>query len=599
MNQKFKSFLLVLCVFLLIGSLVSAQGSYVVKKGDTLSGISQRLYGTSVKWRIIYEANKDVIKSPHRISPGWSLKTPNIEVPPKPDEVSAEEQRKKTSEVRPPQEEMTKLTFLYFNDFHGALEPTIKKRKIIREGKEIKEKYEVYGIARMATMVKTIRKANKTKGIPTFFVNTGDFLQGSFLSNEFLGRIEAELYDKMELSFYTVGNHELDFGHDNLLKVIDSVKAPCVTANYKISGKPIGNPIIREEKGVKIGIAGLAAMQDYSLETPKVDPVFLKEVQLDEEFQKAENLVADFKNKGVDLIVLLTHIGIERDKELAREVKGIDVIIGADSHSKIESYVKVGGTYIVQAEAYGKYLGQMNLSFKNGKLTEADAKLIKLDEKVKPDTEIADIIRERKADLKKRTGEIIAHNDCPLEGEKAVIRSRETNLGNFVTDVLRAYFRTDIAIYNSGGIRYSIDDGDITFGDIHKALPFPTNRTHILDISGEELKAALDYNASQVDEGGFLQVSGMNFILEPNVGVRDVRVNGQALEPDKIYTLVTNSYIATGGDGYKMLKKIPAKRRRYEPNPTPIIANYVKKHYGKADKRISYCKPEGRIIMAE
>jgi len=127
-------------------------------------------------------------------------------------------------------------------------------------------------------------------------------------------------------------------------------------------------------------------------------------------------------------------------------------------------------------------------------------------------------------------------------------------------------------------------------------LPFPTNRTHLLKLTGKELITVLKYNATQVGKGGFLQVSGISFILDPNIGVQQVEIDGMPIDQDQMYTVVTNSYVATGGDGYKMLDKVPEDRREYESNPTPIVINYIEKHYG-ANKHISYCGSKGRITL--
>ncbi len=503
-----------------------------------------------------------------------------------------------TDDVVKPGDSLQKFAFLYFNDLHGALEPRTKKKKV--NGKKLK--YEVYGVARMAAMVKQIRAANENHNIPTYLVNAGDFIQGSLLSNLSKGAIEAEVFNRMGLSFYTMGNHELDFGPDNLLNLLHLIKASCVTANYKIRNQPVGKVLIKTVNGIKMGVAGLVAAQDFSLEIPKVDPTFLKNGSVEDEFKKAREIVSDFKKKGVDLVVFVNHLGLENDKKLAKAVEGIDIIIGGDSHTAIEGCEMVKNpnnqTCIVQAGAEGQYLGHLEVSLQNGKPNSFHAELIPLDETVTPDPGISRYIQSKKNEMERQYGRIIAQNDCRLEGRKHTIREQETNLGDFVTDILKDHFRVDVAIYNSGGIRASLAKGPVTIGDIMAALPFPTNRTHLLKLTGKELMTVLNYNATQVGKGGFLQVSGISFILEPNIGVQQVKIDGMPLNPEQIYTVVTNSYVATGGDGYKMLDKVPEDRREYESNPTPIVINYIEKHYG-ASKHISYCASKNRIILVK
>ena len=598
-----KKRLMVMAVLVLVtalfatGSLLRA-GDYVVKRGDSLWKIAGEVYNDPSKWKNIYGANRDSLKTPGQIEVGQRLKMPDA---PTPSNVKVNLTEPVFSSQTPPTAvTYQKMVFLYFNDFHGALEPTVKK-KVGEDGK--KQKYEVYGIARMAAVVKRERAANKRDNIPTYLVNAGDFIQGSLLSNSSKGAIEAEIFNKMDLSFYTMGNHELDFGPDNLLSLIRSIKAPSVTANYKIRNQQVGESRILEVKGIKMGVAGLISALDFSLEMPKVDPAFLKEGHVEDEIKKAKKIVSDFKRQGVDLVVLVTHLGLETDKKLAKEVEGIDIIIGGDSHTAIKKceFVKnkKNKTCIVQAGAEGQYLGHLKVTLWEGKPSNFRAKLIALDEKVTPDPEINQYIQLKKSELERQYGKIIATSDCFMEGTKATIRHEETNLGDFVTDILKDYFRTDIAIYNSGAIRASLPKGEVTIGNVMGVLPFPTNRTHRLELNGKELQKVLDYNATQVGKGGFLQVSGISFILEPNLGAHQVEIDGMPLDPEGMYTVVTNSYIATGGDGYDVLAKVPDNRRGYEPNPTPIVIDYIKKHYGDAGKHISYCQSQDRITIVE
>jgi len=491
-----------------------------------------------------------------------------------------------------------RVTFLYLNDFHGALEP-IEKQADKQHG----QPYTTYGIARMATKVKEIKEDNSRNHRETFFVYSGDFLQGTLLSNHFQGAMEAELFSRIGLSYYSIGNHELDFGTDVLKKMVDTMKGkniPCVTANLYINETPIGEPVIKEINGVKIGIVGLVAQEHFSMEKPVVDPTFLKGVRVEPEYKVAQDLINSLKKSGIDFIVFLTHIGIKRDRELAKKIKGINLIMGAHSHTAIETYEKVNQTYIVQAGCDCQYLGKIDITFTGSNSFKVDnTRLIELDEKIIPDQAVTDFIEAKKAEMDGFFQQVIAVNECFLDGEKNSIRHQETNLGDLVTDVLREHFHADIAVYNSGGIRHSIDKGKVTYAHIHQTIPFPTNQTIILKIYGKELKEMLKWNAKQVGEGGFLQVSGLSFDIVPGKEVKNIRVNRKLLEEDRLYTLVTNSFIAKGGDGFGMLAKIPENRRCCEANPALIVIDYIKAHYGDMDTLISYCQPASRIEIAK
>ena len=487
-----------------------------------------------------------------------------------------------------------KVTFLYFNDFHGALEPIEKKAN-----KQNSKPYTVFGIARMATKVKEVRKVNSQNKVETILVTSGDFLQGTLLSNHFKGDLEVELFSKMGLSYYSIGNHELDFGTDVLKKMIDTFNArgtPCVTSNLYIDGTPVGKPAIKEINGVKIGIAGLVAKEDFSLEKPIVDPTLLKDINVESEYEIAQKIAKDLKKDGVDFIVFLTHIGIDRDRELARAVKGINLIVGAHSHTPIKKYELVNKTYIVQAGCECQYLGSIDITITGSDSFKVEnARLFLLDNKTALDQEVNKFVQSKKGELDKKLSRTIAISDCFLDGKRHSIRYQETNLGNFVTDVLRDYFHTDIAIYNSGGIRHSIDKGNITYAHVHQSLTFPFNQTVIFKIYGKELKELLQWNAKQFGSGGFLQVSGLSFDLSPGKEAKEIKINRKLVEEDKLYTLVTNSFIAKGGDGYIVLAKIPQDRQNVETNPTLIVIDYIKSHYGDLNIPISYCQSGKRI----
>ncbi len=577
-----------------------ADSTYVVQKGDSLQKIAAKRYQDFSKWREIQKANPQ-ITDPNRLNIGWKLVIPAIELP-----ISVKEEKVPTT-TTPPVATPTQVTFLYFNDFHGALEPV--------EEKVGDQKVEKYGIARMATEVKRIRAENQAVHIPTFFVTTGDLLQGTVLSNLNEGQLEVDYLNQLGLDFYTIGNHELDFGPNVLSSLLVGLTAQCVTANYYLgkTKRSVGKPDNVSLGNLKIGIAGLVAWEDFKGEDTKVAAKYLKGVDIEAETPKAKQLVEDFHSQGVTLIVLLSHLGFDRDQELAKAVPGIDVIIGGDSHTPIkgphDDYLKAGDTYIVQAGDRGHYLGRLDLHLDpQGHLTSANAKLIELDQHIKPDPEIAADLQAKKQEMEE--GEFskrVTDATCELDGKREHVRTRETNLGNLVTDVLKETYQTDIAVFNGGAIRDSIAQGPVTFGNIFKTLPF-ANTAYVLEISGQELLAMLQHSAKigeLGEKGGFLQVAGLRFVWEKGVenGVRNVTVGEKPLDLADTYTVATSSFVADGGDGYTMLAKLP-KQKRHEHNDSinQTVLKYLGDHYGKEKPIASpYCEngepaKAGRII---
>jgi 5'-nucleotidase/UDP-sugar diphosphatase len=178
-------------------------------------------------------------------------------------------------------------------------------------------------------------------------------------------------------------------------------------------------------------------------------------------------------------------------------------------------------------------------------------------------------------------------------------------LGNLLCDILKEEYKTEIAVFNGGGIRASLPQGPITAGDLFKAFPF-TNTVFVLEVPGQELEAMLQHSFKQQGQGGFLQVAGLSFVLEKNVGVKDVKVNGKPLDPKATYKLVTGSFVANGGDGYTMLANLPKREEHGYELVSETFLKYLVNHYGKEKKPIAspYCEGDkpakaGRIIIEE
>jgi len=175
-----------------------------------------------------------------------------------------------------------------------------------------------------------------------------------------------------------------------------------------------------------------------------------------------------------------------------------------------------------------------------------------VNEKVAAEPRVQALVDSYADKLNERFSEVVAHTTVPLDGEREHVRSQETNLGNLIADVVRDYAKTDVAIWNGGGIRAPIAAGPITVGDILTVLPF-NNMIATKQVTGEQLRKVLEFNASQPRPfGGFLQVSGLTMeIAGDKLG--QVTVGGQPLDPKRTYMLATAEFLLDGGDGYAML----------------------------------------------
>ena len=457
---------------------------------------------------------------------------------------------------------------------------------------------------KLATAVKEFRAANPE----ALLLDAGDVFSGTLYFNEFEGQADLQFMNYLEYDAMTFGNHEFDLGssedgHKALAEFVKAAKFPFVTANVDFSkdslfdglvegtvaadaedGK-IYNAIIQEVDGEKVGIFGLTTSETAEISSPD-------QVEFKNYIEEAKASVKELQEQGVNKIIALTHIGyddnieFDNDLELAKQVDGIDIIVGGHTHTKLEEAVvisenKTEPTVIVQANEYNKYLGTLSVNFDSeGVVTTLDGELVDLGE-VAEDAEAVKILKPYKETIDAMQQESIGvETAVALDGERANVRTVETNLGNLITDGMLKKAQsinpnTVIALTNGGGIRASIDQGDITLGEILTVMPFG-NALGIMQLTGEEIVEALEHSVSQAPEqnGGFLQVSGLKFSYDSSkpagdrvvsVEVKGTDGNFAELAADQTYAVATNTFTAKGGDGYDVFAKAYADGRVSEP----------------------------------
>lgn len=255
------------------------------------------------------------------------------------------------------------------------------------------------------------------------------------------------------------------------------------------------------------------------------------------------------------MIVVLSHIGFPADRDLAEKVKGIDVIVGGHSHTKITKPVSIGNTLIVQAWEHGKALGVLDLTVKDGKIIGFEGHLEEIKpEKGKEDKATLAIVKKYKERVDAVLNESIGEAEMDLDGEN--VRKRETNLGNFIADIMRRASMADVTLINGGGIRTSIKKGEVRVKDVYSVLPFD-NYIVAIKLTGKQIREALEHGVSAVEdeEGRFPQVSGLTFKYSPSEKrgsrIKEISVAGRPIDLDREYIVATNDFLAVGGDGYK------------------------------------------------
>jgi 5'-nucleotidase / UDP-sugar diphosphatase len=469
------------------------------------------------------------------------------------------------------------LHVLHINDVHSRIEPISGSDSTC--GAEDNAAGECFGgVARLYTKINELRDAIRAEGGNVIVLDAGDQFQGSLMYTTYKGAAEAEFMEMIGFDAMAVGNHEFDDGPEKLAEFIDAVSFPLVSGNLDLSrsnllnGK-VQNHVVLEVGGERIGIISALATDTVETSSPGPDVIFQDEI---------DSLAADvdtLQAEGVTKIIALTHVGLPMDLEIAAAVPGIDAVVGGHSHTYLSaSDPERGGAYptwvsqedgtlvpVVQAYAYAKYVGHLELTFDDdGNLLHAGGDTILLDASVPENEEIVARVAELAGPIEELKARVVAETTEAIEGDRTVCRAVECTMGNLVADAMLDRVRDQgiqIAIQNGGGLRASIDAGEVTMGEVLSVLPFQ-NTLSTFQVTGEAILAALENGVGQVEEGAgrFPQVAGLTFTFdlsqEPGARVSDVMVMEDGamvpLDPSKVYGVVSNNFVRKGGDGYSM-----------------------------------------------
>jgi len=437
------------------------------------------------------------------------------------------------------------IIILHTNDVHSRLESHLPQGA----------SEEIGGRVRLATVVEQVR--NEYGAHKVLLLDAGDSIHGTNIDNLFGGLPSIEIMGVMGYDAFTLGNHEFNYGQAILSERIGDASFPTVAANVtKEDGSLFtGNSaIILQTNGVRVGIIGLVAEETPIVTHPKNveglvfhDPLII-----------AKNVVKSLRPR-VDLLIVLSHLGYDKDVQLAEVFSEIDVIVGGHSHTKLDHAKRINGVLIVQSHEYANSLGFLRLEMEDKEIVNYESKLIPVTADVPKNREVQAIVDRWNDRLQQRLGEVIGDTSTSWDGERASVRTGETNLGNLVADIIKNATGADIAFTNGGGIRASMHPGDIRISDIYNVLPFDNTLT-VVELLGMDIIDALEHGVRLYPEenGGFLQVSGITFEVVPSghVGGRiiNVKFKGRPIAAGNYYTVATNDFLAAGGDGYEMMK---------------------------------------------
>lgn len=519
------------------------------------------------------------------------------------------------------------LNILHINDFHSRIESINKFDSTCSAEEEGKNEC-FGGAARLLTAINQTRDALKGEGKNVLLLNAGDNFQGSLFYTTYKGTVEAEMLNAMKFDAMTVGNHEFDDSEDGLAGFLDKVQFPVVTANVVATaaskiGDRVKPSLVLDVGGQKIGIVGAVANDTAELATPGPN------ITIAEDIAKISEQVQKLKQEGVNKIIALTHVGYPRDLEFIAKIPDIDVVVGGHSHTLLSNTdQKAEGPYptlvdnpggykvpVVQAGQYSKYLGDLKVVFDdNGVVKESKGDPILVDSSFKPDEATLKRIDELKAPIEALKAKVVGTSEGPIEGDRKICRVKECSMGNLVADATLARVKDQgvtIAFANSGGLRSSIDGGDVSMGEVLTVLPFQ-NTVATFQLKGEDIRAALENGVSQIDDGAgrFMQVSGMKYSFDRSkpAGSRIVSVEvkeGDAfvpLDPAKTYIVAANNYVRTGGDGFKVFATNAINAYDFGPNLEEAVAAYItanSPYKPYTDGRISEVTPAGYVAPAK
>lgn len=434
------------------------------------------------------------------------------------------------------------LTIVHTNDTHARIE----------SGSGI------MGFAKISTKVNQLRADNPN----VLLVDAGDTFHGQTIATLNKGESVVRVMNAMKFDVMAPGNHDFNYGSDRLLELADMLDFPIIAANItKDDGTNYMEGIfIKEIGGLKIGFFGLATPETAY----KTHPKNVEGLTFENPITKAQAMVDELKGK-VDMIVCIGHIGEDEGSEFTSKmiinaVDGIDLFIDGHSHTVKPTGEMVKNTLLVQTGAYDANLGIVDITFTNGVITSKTAKLVTTEEAadIEPDPAVLEVIAEISAANKLITEVKVGSTTVKLEGTREIVRAGESNLGNLITNAMLFETGAQIAITNGGGIRASIDPGDITVGDVITVLPFG-NYIVTLDVKGSDLILALENGLTDypAPKGAFPHVAGITFTFDPAKPamerVTSVIFNGKPLDPNAYYSVATNDFMAAGGDQYVSL----------------------------------------------
>ncbi|MDD8040695.1 MAG: 5'-nucleotidase C-terminal domain-containing protein [Thermotogota bacterium] len=434
------------------------------------------------------------------------------------------------------------VTVLVSADIHGHLEPY----------KPVGSDYFIGGMAKMSQYVNQVWEDQKE----LLLLDVGDAPYNTNVANLFEGEPVIRIMNWMEYDAMVLGNHDFDFPFSVMERNAQLADFPFLSANTLKDGvhpnflEPYH---IVEYGGITFGIIGVTDDQSAWYTHPNN----VKGITFIDHFEAAKAAVAELKGK-VDFIIALAHLHGD-NPVLSQKVEGIDLVYGGGTDI-VAFPEKINDSWLLSSGKHAELISQTNLNFWDGELLGFTFSHIFLSQNMPDDPVVDLIVKKAVSAMDGRMMHVVGKTSVLLDGERATVRLKESNLGNVIADSLRAMTDADISFQNGGGVRASIPVGDITIKDIYTVLPFD-NTVVVVEATGKQIWDAIEHGISVYPgaAGQFLQVSGVSYTFdaskEPYQRLVSVEYNGAPIEMDRKFRLVANDFLTGGGDKFLMLKE--------------------------------------------
>ncbi len=553
---------------------------------------------------------------------------PTAEPTPAPTQAPAPATPEPTEPPAPPVEKTGDIVILFTSDIHCGID-------------------QGFGYAGL----QQVRDYLLSQGDEVILVDDGDNIQGEPIGTMTKGEALIDLMNQMGYSVAIPGNHEFDYGMETFLSLAEKADFPYVSCNFNHQGELVFEPyVIRELAGKQVAFVGVTTPKTLTSSTPvyfqdengEYVYGFFQDESGEGVYNAVQAAVDAARGEGAEYVVVMGHMGNEAEcvpytyGDVISQTNGIDVFLDGHSHDTDQVVVKNKDGADVPRSACGTKLacigwcriaadGKISTGLYTWNNKESVPKLLGVE------NEMSAAVSEASAKLNEKLSEVVAGTAVGLTINDPVavddngrpirmIRRAETNLGDLCADAYRDQSGADIAFVNGGGIRVSIDAGDITLGQMLSVFPFG-NELCVLEVTGQQILDALEWGARAVpsETGAFLQVSGLSYEIhsyldsscvadengmfagvEGERRVKNVLVGGEPIDPAATYTLASHNYmLLSAGDGYSMFEGSPVLQNCVKLDNQVLIDFITGTLKGVVGEEYEEPTGQGRIVIFE